>query len=37
MAFEKICGNEPVKALLTHNLSSKSVGHAYIIAWSKVT
>ncbi len=31
MAFERILGNETVKDLLTHTLSSGRVGHAYII------
>lgn len=31
MAFETIRGNETVKELLTHTLSSGRVGHAYII------
>ena len=35
MAFERILGNETVKDLLTHTLSSGRVGHAYIIVGIK--
>lgn len=31
MGFEQICGNESVKGLLNHTLSSGRVGHAYIL------
>ncbi len=35
MAFEQILGNETVKALLRHTLTSKRIGHAYIIEGAK--
>ena len=37
MAFEQIAGNEPVKELLRHTLSSGRVGHAYIFEGQRGT